>query len=205
MHQALPLHRVEVSTCPIIWKIHLTCINWQKWNGDYFTKDSLQNIGLRYQLGHSSGRCPCPEPGPKNFVVFDNSGPHWISIDYCRCSADPLSNWVQLLREKWFPATLTRPQTVFSFDCLATFHELTLQGKTSLYDYYHTLLRLSDNANLNTQIVSFWTFATMVVTDFFSSAEPLPWDSSCFQNVAEFDGSKASWSGPWSSRYWCNE
>lgn len=81
---------------------------------------------------------------------------------------------MQLLREKWFPATLTRPQTVFSFDCLATFHELTLQGKTSLYDYYHTLLRLSDNANLNTQIVSFWTFATMVVTDFFSSAEPLP-------------------------------
>lgn len=139
----------------------------QRWNGDYFTRDSLQNLGLRYQVGHSGGRCPCPEPGPKNFVVFDISGPHWISIDYCRCDAEPLSNWVQLLREKWFPATLTRPQTVFSFDCLKTFHELTLQGKTSLYDYYHTLLRRSDNANLNTPIVNLITFFSMVPTDLF--------------------------------------
>ena len=51
-----------------------------------------------------------------------------------------LSNWVQLLQEKWFLATLTHPQTVFSFDCLKTFQELMLQGKTSLYNYYHTLL-----------------------------------------------------------------
>jgi hypothetical protein len=62
--------------------------------------------------------------------------------------------WNQLLRERWFPATLARPQTVFTFDCLETFHELTLQGKTSLYDYYHTLLRRSDNANLGNPIVS---------------------------------------------------
>jgi hypothetical protein len=62
--------------------------------------------------------------------------------------------WNQLLRERWFPATLACPQTVFTFDCLETFHELTLQGKTSLYDYYHTLLRRSDNANLGNPIVS---------------------------------------------------
>ena len=43
---------------------------------------------------------------------------------------------------------------VFTFDCLETFHKLTLQGKTNLYDYYHTLLRLSDNANLTTPVVS---------------------------------------------------
>jgi hypothetical protein len=29
-----------------------------------------------------------------------------------------------------------------------------LQGKTSLYDYYHTLLQRSDNANIYTSIVS---------------------------------------------------
>jgi hypothetical protein len=137
----------------------------QRWNGDFFAKDSLQNLGLRYQLGHSGGRCPCPEPGPKNFVVFDISGPHWISVDYCRCGTLP--NYVQLLREKWFPATLSRPQTVFTFDCLEMFHELTLQGKTSLYDYYHTLLRRSDNANLKTPIVSLLTFLPFVPTDLY--------------------------------------
>jgi hypothetical protein len=42
----------------------------------------------------------------------------------------------------------------FPFDCLETFHELTLQGKTSLYDYYNTLLRRFDNAGISNPIVS---------------------------------------------------
>lgn len=33
-------------------------------------------------------------------------------------------------------------------------HELTLQGKTTLYDFYHTLLRLTDNAKLQKPTVS---------------------------------------------------
>ena len=133
---------------------------WQRWNGEFFNKDSLQNHGHRYQLGHSGGRCPCPRPGPKNFTVFNVSGPHSVAIDYCQCSDQPLNMWNQLLRERWFPATLARPQTVFTFDCLETFHELTLQGKTSLYDYYHTLLRRSDNANLGNSIVSVILFSS---------------------------------------------
>jgi hypothetical protein len=132
----------------------LTALFTQKWNGLFFVKTTLQTLGLRYQLGHSGAPCPCPQAGPKNFVVFNISGPHHLAINYCQCGDEPLSNWVQLLRERWFPATLLRPQMVFTFYCLETFHELTLQGKTNLYDYYHTLLRLSDNASLSTPIVS---------------------------------------------------
>ncbi|KIJ89697.1 hypothetical protein K443DRAFT_117632 [Laccaria amethystina LaAM-08-1] len=133
-HRTLPLHLIE------------------RWNGEFFDKDTLQNLGHRYQLGHSGAPCPCPQPGPKNFVVFDTSGPHFVTIDYCHCSDDPLTNWTQLLREQWFPATLTCPQTVFTFDSLETFHELTLQGKMNLYDYYNTLIRRFDNANIATPI-----------------------------------------------------
>ena len=112
----------------------------QQWNSEFFNKDSLQNLGLCYQVGHSEGPCPCPLSGPKNFVVFDITGPHSIMIKYCHCTEQPLLNWNQLLHEQWFPATLSRLQTVFTFDCLEMFHELTLPGKTNLYDYYHTLL-----------------------------------------------------------------
>ena len=126
----------------------------QRWNGRFFDNDSLQNLGLVYQFGHSGGPCPCPLAGPKQFVVFDITGPHLVTFNYCDCREKPLSNWTQLLRERWFPATLTRPQTVFTFDCLEHFHELTLQGKTNLYDYYHTLLRRADNANIRLSIVS---------------------------------------------------
>lgn len=127
----------------------------QRWNGEFFNKDSLQNLGLCYQVGHSEGPCPCPLSGPKNFVVFDITGPHSIMIKYCNCTEQPLLNWNQLLCERWFLATLSRPQTVFTFECLETFHELTLQGKTNLYDYYHTLRRRSDNANIYNAIVSY--------------------------------------------------
>jgi hypothetical protein len=130
----------------------------QRWTGLFFDRDSLQNLGLRYQLGHSGAYCPFPQAGPKNFLVFDTSGPHFITVDYCNCGDGALTNWRQLLREKWFPATLSRPQTVFTFDCLETFHELTLQGKTSLYDYYNSLLRRFDNAGLSNPVVSCQVF-----------------------------------------------
>ncbi|EDR02658.1 uncharacterized protein LACBIDRAFT_308173 [Laccaria bicolor S238N-H82] len=131
----------------------LHCI--ERWNSAFFEKVSLQSLGLYYQLGHSGVPCPCPQPGPKNFLIFDVSSPHYVTINYCHCQDEPSSNWVQLLRESWFPATLQRLQTIFTFRCLETFHKLTLQGKTNLYDYYHTLLRLSDNANLSAPIYQY--------------------------------------------------
>ena len=62
----------------------------------------------------------------------------------------------QIIRAGWFPATFDRPQTAFTFESLDTFHELTLQGKTSLYDFYYTVLHKTDNLELNTTIVSFY-------------------------------------------------
>jgi hypothetical protein len=89
-------------------------------------------------------------------MVFDTSGVHFVSIDYCDCGqgGHVLHPRTQLLRSRWFPATFNRPKTVFTFDCLATFHELTLQGKTTPFDFYHMILRRTDNAQLLKPIVS---------------------------------------------------
>jgi len=127
----------------------------QKWNGKFFEKTSLSALGLRIQLGHDGDKCPIPISGPQNFVVFDVSGAHTVNVDFCDCNPlQPLDRRVQLLRRGWFPATLARPQTAFTFEFLEVFHELTLQGKVNLYDFYHTILHRTDNANLNTSIVS---------------------------------------------------
>ena len=133
---------------------NLTWLCWQKWNGNFFNKGSLRNLGLSYQFGHSGGVCPCPLAGPKDFVVFNITGPHFVTFKYCNCGEQPLSNWTQLLHERWFPTTLSRPKMAFTFDCLETFHELTLQGKTNLFDYYHTLLQRSNNTSIYNSIVS---------------------------------------------------
>ena len=100
----------------------------------FFDKDSLENLGHQYQLGHSGGPCPFPLAGPMNFIVFDLSRYHFIAINYCNCIKNSLPTWTQLLREGWFPAMLSGLQTSFTFECLEFFHELTLQGKISLYD-----------------------------------------------------------------------
>ena len=127
----------------------------QKWNGKFFEKTSLSALGLRIQLGHDGGSCPCPVSGPQNFIIFDVAGAHTVNVDFCDCNfIQRLDRRVQLLRRGWFPATLVRPQTAFTFECLETFHELTLQGKTNLYDFYHAVLHRTDNANLNKSIVS---------------------------------------------------
>jgi hypothetical protein len=60
---------------------------------------------------------------------------------------------IQLLCARWFPATFNRPKTVFTFDCLDTFYELTLQGKTTLYDFYHMVLHKLDNLELKKPVV----------------------------------------------------
>jgi hypothetical protein len=152
----------------------------QQWNGRFFDTDSLQNHGLRYQLGHSGGLCPSPLPGPKHFTVFDLSGPLSISIDYCNCTSVPVPLWTQLLRQRWFPATLSRPQTVFTFDCLEFFHELTLQGKTNLYDFYHTLLRRFDNAKILGPIVCRFTHTIYAFLIHFNRTVMLS-STACFE------------------------
>jgi len=115
----------------------------------------LKDLGVCVQLGHGGCVCPCPSPGPPGFMVFDTSGIHAVNIDYCDCPRDDvLDRRTQLLRQGWFPATFSRPNTVFTFDCLDTFHEHTLQGKGNLYDFYHLLLRKTNNANISDMVVS---------------------------------------------------
>src|SRR6202050_3996567 len=50
---------------------------------------------------------------------------------------------------------VTRPKTVFTFDILETFHELSLQGKTTTYDFYHSVIRRTDNLQLGKPIVGY--------------------------------------------------
>ncbi|KAJ2921118.1 hypothetical protein H1R20_g15975, partial [Candolleomyces eurysporus] len=67
-----------------------------------------------------------------------------------RAPAEEVDKTIQLLRSSLFPATLTRPQTVFTFEMLDSFHKLTLEAKTTVYDYYHTIIRRTDALELST-------------------------------------------------------
>ena len=136
------------------------------WNGLFFSDFTLTAAGLIIQLGHCVGDT-CSAPSPlHDLMVFDLSGVHRLVVRYCGCDGT-LSKHTQLLRARWFPATLDRPATAFSFNILDFFHELQNQNKCNPYDFYRAILQRSDAAGLNPGIVCllFILSAFLLLTD----------------------------------------
>ncbi|KAJ7078749.1 hypothetical protein B0H15DRAFT_954431 [Mycena belliarum] len=123
---------------------------WE-WQDVSFVRVHAARLGLRVQLGHPPHEpCAAPEPARSGFVILHLNGIHEVCVDYCGCermnSAGPPE--VQLLRVGWYPATHERPQTCASFAVLEKFQEDTLQGRTSMYDFYAVLERLTDDTGI---------------------------------------------------------
>jgi hypothetical protein len=129
----------------------------QKWNGIYFEKTSLRELGLRKQLNHPPGeRClnpiRCAEDG---FWVIDTSGLHNIAVDFCGCGKDDQRYTIQLLRSRLYPATVTQPHSAATFEVLKFFELLSYESKCSAFEIYQTLSRLTDNTGTNKPNVRF--------------------------------------------------
>ncbi|TCD62334.1 hypothetical protein EIP91_007053 [Steccherinum ochraceum] len=132
-HRFLPLHQLELCGA----KSH--------------SNTSLHDLGAEFQLGHASGECEFPTLNTRKIVVVDSFGFHLVNARFCQCvseDGDILPQWVQLLRAGWFPSTIAHPESAFTFDVLDLFCELNFQAKTNLYDFYKTLLRITDNSGL---------------------------------------------------------
>ncbi|KAG6848454.1 hypothetical protein H0H93_016828 [Arthromyces matolae] len=143
-HYRNPLHRIE------------------RWTGEFFTQTSLKSLGLQVQLGHPFGHpCGNPHPGRKDFIVIHTNGLHNISINYCACE-HATSYAVQLLRHGWYPSTSDRPATVASMAVLRHFQMLSFESKASSYEFYNTLVRLTDNTGMNRVPDRYRAFMTMI-------------------------------------------
>ncbi|KAJ7745627.1 hypothetical protein B0H14DRAFT_3514464 [Mycena olivaceomarginata] len=91
--------------------------------------------------------CASPQPARTGFVVLHESGIHQVTVDFCGCERRGSAGLpdTQLLRGGWYPASEERPQTCMTFSALDQFHTLTLQAKTTMYDYYLALEKLTSN------------------------------------------------------------
>ncbi|KAG1722239.1 hypothetical protein EDB19DRAFT_1898224 [Suillus lakei] len=131
-HACLPLHRIE------------------EWTGSFFWHTTLKSLGMRVQLGQNSGhRCHNPRPSSgNNFVVIDVSGIQEIALDFCGCKSAQI-RFKQLLRVHWYPTTTTDLQTAATFNVLEHYHLLSFELKVLAYEFYHSLVRRSDNTELS--------------------------------------------------------
>ncbi|KAJ3818118.1 hypothetical protein F5880DRAFT_1511225, partial [Lentinula raphanica] len=136
----------------------------EKWNGSYFERIPLQQMGLSVQLGHSCDSiCPAPRI-VKNFTVIHTNGIHQVTALFCNCvNRYAAGEWRQQLhRRRWFAATHLQPETAATYEVLNHFHVLTLQGKVTTYDYYAGLEKLYDNLGTEIKVDRYKAFSRMI-------------------------------------------
>lgn len=98
-------------------------------------------------LGHNGDVCPHAISKAETLSAIHTNGIHTVSVQFCECPWLCLPRRTQLLRVRWWPATVDRPQTVTTFAALDLFLQLTLQSKLNMYDFYLSLEHLSDNTS----------------------------------------------------------
>jgi hypothetical protein len=147
-HSDEPLHVIEVGIRIIYEVRRLTTPCLQVWALNQFQRTSLSTLGLRMQLGHAPcTRCPLAHPANKDFIVMHHNGVHHVSLDFCGCNPEH-EPFQQLLAISWYPATPIEPKTCATFTVLRLFHISNLQAKVTAYDFYKSLIHLTDATGL---------------------------------------------------------
>ena len=128
---------VWCSSCTI--KAH-TCHPFhrlQKWKGDFYDAISFQDLGFILNLHHDRSPCPFNSIGSSDFIfnqftVVNSVGIFIHTIKWCRCNGDSIKDrYLQLLQDRLFPSTITKPQTAFTFNVLDEFLIEALECKMS--------------------------------------------------------------------------
>ncbi|KAJ7448474.1 hypothetical protein B0H11DRAFT_1744214 [Mycena galericulata] len=114
----------------------------KEWSGHFWTSATLRDIGLVYQIGHEGRPCPAPAPAIRNMVVVETNGIHRISFRYCCCDEGrSVRNLSQLMRNAWYPASLTDPTTCATYKVLEMFRLMTVVGNVNARDFVTALER----------------------------------------------------------------
>ena len=113
--------------------------------------DDGDDLFARTNYERMRGFATPPHPNPEDslgnpFVTFiETNGVHHLPIHYCICtSAKPHDE--QLFAAKLFPSSFLTIKTVFTFNVLDDFRMTNLSCKSSCYQYYLKLRRLTSPA-----------------------------------------------------------
>lgn len=116
------LHPPTCSSCIVAAHRHLPFHRIKQWNGRYFQRTSLRNLGFVFCLGHSGDPCPNQLPNTiRKLTVVDVNGYHEANFKFCFCRDAELDEAKQLFCHLLFPATIKHPKTVFTMEVLDNF------------------------------------------------------------------------------------
>jgi hypothetical protein len=146
----------------------------QRWNGKCFQESPLSQLGYIWHMGHGGKPCPWSQVSQDWVDVDENvnelvedagvetirgtsltttpltiihsTGVFTHNVLWCHCPGSNNQQHLQLLKEKLFPASTSRPRTAFTFDVLDHFLIDALECKTSAMSFFQKLRRLTSNA-----------------------------------------------------------
>ncbi len=121
------------------------------WNGKYFERRTLAQLGLVLRLGHSGAVCPSAKnTSASSVTMVHTNGIQEVRVMYCECRLPPTDGLrarpLQLLSARLWPTSYHRIRTAISLAALCYFQQLSFQSKIPAYAFIATLRRLTDNA-----------------------------------------------------------
>jgi hypothetical protein len=163
-------HPLLCSSCCLVSHSSLPFHSIEKWTGAFFKKTSLNAEGFVLHLGHGGSHCPAnvapatesevTEDGEcdivdevllesweprdsRTLVIVDVSRVHQLRVGWCCCKDAP-DHGAQLFEHSLFAASTSRPSTAFTFAVLEYFHVDAVECKTSAFNFFNKLRRLTD-------------------------------------------------------------
>ncbi|KAJ7254763.1 hypothetical protein C8J57DRAFT_1656827, partial [Mycena rebaudengoi] len=136
----------KCRTCGAFLQCESCCKTEHEWSGECWISVSLRALGVVFQLGHGGLPCVYPDSKINVMTVVDSPYIHRISFRYCKCSrSDYADNLQQLLRNSWWPATVTSPATCVTFATLEMYRLLNVVGNLNVHDFVKSLERATDS------------------------------------------------------------
>ncbi|KAJ7731904.1 hypothetical protein DFH07DRAFT_968567 [Mycena maculata] len=117
----------------------------KEWAGKFWVECTLADIGLVYQLGHGGLPCIYPDERIHRLTVIEAPTIYQIQLRYCKCSkSDYANNLQQLLRNRWYPATVTNPGTCATFKTLEAYRLYNVIGNMNVHDFVRAMERTTN-------------------------------------------------------------
>ena len=91
------------------------------------------------------------EPGV--LVIVDKGGLYKQRVHWCSCQ-NPLDRHIQLLQMGFYPGSIKRPRTAFTFNLLDYYHMDAMECRTSALNFFNKLCRLTNDSFPNLVYVS---------------------------------------------------
>lgn len=143
--------------------------NLKAWQGGFWERVQLSQLGLLVRLGHKGAACPSKHR-LRSITVVDINGVHNVNIAFCGCHVymqKPHIDHAHIRQLGWLLSPTSEPGFAMTNRCIKLFDSLTLRTSMTLQNFVHSLASFVDGQY--PRIDQVWVIIRF--TDYFSNSD----------------------------------